>query len=131
MPHIEQKSRAYFDEKPHEAKTDGDVCYVLYTKIVKPMWDAEPRWKTYATIRKSAKDPRLAPGLMPLVTSLMKNGADQMTVVEAYNLAIEELHRLYVSKYEDEKIAANGEAGVNSRRETLAELSALDQELKI
>ncbi len=112
MPHIVESARKYFDEHPFEAKEDGDVCYVLYTKIVKPAWDKEPRWKTYATIRKSAKDPRLMPGLMDLVTSLIKNGADQMTVVEAYNLAIEELHRLYVSKYEDKKIQENGEAGV-------------------
>jgi hypothetical protein len=111
MPHIDPKSRPYFDEKPHEAKTDGDVCYVLYTKIVLPFWKSDPRWTTYATLRKSAKDPRLAPGLMPLVTALLKNGADQMTVVEAYNLAIEELHRLYVGPYEDKKIAENGRAG--------------------
>lgn len=112
MPHIVKESRKYFDEHPEQAKTDGDVCYVLYTKIVKPTWDKEPRWTTYAKLRKSAHDPRLIPELMPLVTSLIKNGADQMTVVEAYNLAIEELHRLYVSKYEDEKIKENGEAGV-------------------
>jgi hypothetical protein len=112
MPHIVKESRKYFDEHPEQAKTDGDVCYVLYTKIVKKMWDKEPRWTTYALIRKSAKDPRLAPGLMELVTALIKNGADQMTVVEAYNLAIEELHRLYVGPYEDEKIRLNGAAGV-------------------
>jgi hypothetical protein len=111
MPHIVKESREYFDKNPEQAKTDGDICYVLYTKIVKPLWDAEPRWKTYALIRKSAKDPRLVPGLMPLVTSLIKNGADQMAVVEAYNLAIEELHRLYVGPYEDQKIKENGEAG--------------------
>lgn len=114
MPHIITQSRPYFDEHPFEAKTDGDVCYVLYTRIVLPAWKAEPRWTSYARLRKSAHDPRLMPGLMDLVTGLVKNGADKLTVVEAYNLAIEELHRLYVGKYEDSKIAENGEAGVKA-----------------
>lgn len=111
MPHIEQKSRSYFDEHPEMAKTDGDVCYVLYTKVVKPTWDKEPRWTTYALLRKGARDPRMVPGLMGVLKGLLANGADQSTVVEAYNLALEELHRLYVSKYEDEKIRLNGAAG--------------------
>jgi hypothetical protein len=108
VPYIEQQPRKYFDEKPHEAKTDGDITYVFYKQLLKE-WKAEPRWTTYAKMRKGAKDARhMTDAIKGLIKGLSANGADLVAMIVAYDAAVDEIKRQYVDKYEDEKIKTNG-----------------------
>jgi hypothetical protein len=107
-PYIEPEPRKYFDEKPQEAKTDGDITYVFYKQLVK-QWKAEPRWTTYAKMRKAAKDARHMPTEMQkLIKGLAANGAGVVDMIVAYDAAVDEIKRQYVDKYEDDKLKLNG-----------------------
>lgn len=109
MPYIEPKPRVYFDEHPHEAKEDGDLAYVMYKHVFLPMWKKEPRWKTYALMRKGLRDVRLIDSLKDLVIGLAKNGADMSAVSVAATCAVDEIKRKYVDDYERLKIEQNGD----------------------
>lgn len=109
MPYIDAKSRTYFDEKPFEAKTDGDLAYILYKFVVLPAWKAEPRWTTYATLRKGQLDPRRVGEFLKYAKALEKNGADVVAIMAAYTAAVDELKRKYVDQYEMRKIQENGD----------------------
>lgn len=108
MPYIETKSRAYFDEHPNEAKLDGDVTYVFYKRLVK-MWKEEPRWRTYASMRKAQVDVRLISWVRDLVLALVKNGTDIATIAQAYVAAVDEIKFRYVDLYEQQKRLENGD----------------------
>lgn len=107
MPYIIDSARKFFDEKPYEAKTDGDVTYVFY-KVYLAMWKKEPRWTTYALMRKSLKNVYIVKEVADLVKGLAHNGVSALDMGVAAEAAIDEIKRQYVDKYEDAKIAANG-----------------------
>lgn len=108
MPYIAAKSRQYFDERPLEAKTDGEVTYVFYREFLK-MWKAEPRWKTYATMRKTELGLQHLPDIHKLAVGLRKNGVDSYTILVGVRTAIDEIKRRYVDAYEDGKIQTEGD----------------------
>lgn len=109
MPYIEPEPRKYFDEHPTEAKTDGDLAYVFYKELLK-QWKAEPRWKTYASMRKAAKDARSMPTEMQkLVKGLAANGAGVVDMIVAYDAAVDEINERYVKPYEIKKREENGD----------------------
>lgn len=108
MPYIAAKSRSYFDEKPHEAKTDGEITYVFYKLLLK-RWKAEPRWTTYALMRKAQKDIRLIPEIVDILKGLAANQIDVPTMSAAYECAVDEIKRRFVDDYEDQKIKEEGD----------------------
>ncbi len=108
MPYIESKSRSFFDEKPHDAKTDGEVTYVLYKALLK-IWKAEPRWTTYASMRKVEREVNRFPAIFNLFKGLSANGVDGLTLSVAYRAAVDEIKRRYVDAYENLKIQEHGD----------------------
>jgi hypothetical protein len=108
VPYIAGNSRPHFDEKPHEAKTDGEVTYVLYKELLR-LWKAEPRWTTYAAMRKVEREVNRMPTIFNLFKGLTANGVDGLTLSVAYRCAVDEIKRRFVDAYEDSKIKAEGD----------------------
>lgn len=108
IPYIAAKSRAYFDEKPHEAKTDGEVTYVMYKLLLK-RWKAEPRWTTYALMRKAQRNIRLMPEVVDLCKGLAANNVEIPTMSTAYECAVDEIKRRFVDDYENSKVKEHGD----------------------
>jgi hypothetical protein len=107
-PYIDSISRPYFDEHPHEAKQDGDITYVFYRILLK-VWTAEPRWTTYALMRKCLYDIRRIPAIQHAVMGLAKAGAMPLDVQVALECAVDEIKRRFVDDYENEKIKLHGD----------------------
>lgn len=108
MPYIKE-SREYFNENPKEAKTPGDLTYVLYREMLR-YWQAAPSFKTYFELRRGQIDARLYPKtLQDLCIGLSKAGVLIPDIITAYNCALDEIKRRYVNDYEDVKLKENGE----------------------
>lgn len=108
MPYIDATARPYFDEHPSEAKQDGDITYVLY-KVLLKLWKAEPRWRTYATMRKALYDKRYSTEITSAVLQLAHGGAEPLSIQVALECAVDEIKRRFVDVMEDEKIKTNGD----------------------
>lgn len=109
MPYTDASTRGYFDKHPHEAKTPGDLTYVIYRLIYK-MWKESSRFSTYFLLARGQRTPSLIPvKIQGLMKTLMKNGVGAEDIFAAYDCAVLELYVRHVAAYEAEKMRVNGD----------------------
>ena len=109
MPYTVKTAREYFDAHPHEAKDDGDLTYLIY-KLALAEWKKEPRYKTWAGLKKGQRDVRYLPhAIKELMMGLDKNGVAAVSYLTAYDCALEELRDRFIVEYEKTKRDENGD----------------------
>ncbi len=109
MPYTVQSARKFYDEHPQDAKDPGDMTYVVYKPVYK-LWKDEPRFKTFFTLMRGQRNPRLIPpSVRDTMIGLEKGGASMDDVFTAFDCAMAELWTRHVSVYEKQKMDEHGD----------------------
>lgn len=114
MPYIERSTQDFYAKNPLDAKQPGELTYVIYRPMYK-MWKDEPRFKTWFSLSRGQRNPRLIPKpVQDVMIGLSKNGVLTEDVFAALDCALLELWTRHVAEYEKKKMEENGDVAVEA-----------------
>lgn len=127
MPYLTKEDKARLDTNPMDARNVGDYNY-LFTLAFIAVWKKLPKYTTIHELRRASVNPGLIQEVVDVESCLTALGVSFEDRQAARYLAFLEFYRRIGSRYEDTKIAENGD--VYAEISTF-EVGGLSEELKL
>lgn len=109
MPYLDDERKKFVDEQRSKATKEGD-CNYLFTLALISAWIKKPGYATLHNFRKACfYDPSVQHEVWVIEQDLKEYNVSPVDIKIAKEMAFNEFMRRVGNKYEDKKIAENGD----------------------